>query len=847
MIGMLSESSLGTMGSFAVDILIKATLLGLVALLAHAALGRKRVLARSMLWNATLAGWLLLPATAALFPHLRIACLPGSDAPDSRASAQAQTPASELPVGDPVPQAEARPAALPDLTLANASPALKRAALPPAKARTSDLITLVLAVYAAVALALVLRLGIALAAIRRLRSSSRSIEFAPWTESLARWCGRLGIRINVGLATSGQVGVPIVVGWWRPLIVVPESLLGRPPGREIDAVLVHELAHVRRNDFVWNCVLRLVQALYWPHPLVWLSGRIMRGVREEVCDDLCVHWMGDASAYRTTLLELASGLLPRPAQSLGMAMTRSTHLGRRLARLERSRGAPRCLPRWPARTAAIALVAAGVSLLGPARLAQTSAQVAGQAEARSKPDQDKPSPEPVTPPRQEGSGQTKPEASSSANQAGKEELPRPEVEAMVVKPRTLQRTTVQPCSLVPANQVAIEPRVSGTISEVLVDIGDRVKTGQVLARLEDAEARAALAKAEIQLRASELKQRQARAAVAVAQATVKGSDAQVEEARSDITRAEAELAYRQKETDRLMMLVNQKSIDARLADEAQARLEGAKSSLAVAQARLRSSEAALLRDRAEVERAQAGLASTELDIAASKNELEFARSRHNAANIAAPINGIVSQRNAQVGSYARSPTDTRNSGGPLFTIMQTDPIRAVVKVPDSDIPFVNVGDPVRVAIANRAMPEIEAKISRLAYSVDPATRTLAAEVDLPNPEGRLRPGQYATATMVLQELKNVLAIPAQACVPSVNPGERRSVECFLIRDGEVTRVRIEAEDPKGIGGWVVVHSGLKEGDVVITKAGLIFGGRPRGTGYGPIAEGQRVEAHIVNP
>ena len=114
-----------------------------------------------------------------------------------------------------------------------------------------------------------------------------------------------------------------------------------------------------------TCVLRLVQALYWPHPLVWLLGRAIAEVRERACDDLCVHELGGPSAYRRDSAgrrHRACRIGPGPA--LGLAMARPSRLGRRLARIDESRGDARCLPRRPARLAIAAMAVAASALLG---------------------------------------------------------------------------------------------------------------------------------------------------------------------------------------------------------------------------------------------------------------------------------------------------------------------------------------------------------------------------------------------------------------------------------------------------------------------------------------------------
>jgi hypothetical protein len=163
----------------------------------------------------------------------------------------------------------------------------------------------------------------------------------------------------VTLVRSGRVRVPMLLGFLRPVIVLPDTAEASAPtpGFQIDAILLRELAHLRRGDDLWNLLQQVVQILYWPHPLVWLGARLIAGVREQACDDLCVRWVGGAGEYRCALVAVASGLVRGPIPSiptslgLAMARARSSALLRRLRWIDRSRGASACLLGWPGRLA----------------------------------------------------------------------------------------------------------------------------------------------------------------------------------------------------------------------------------------------------------------------------------------------------------------------------------------------------------------------------------------------------------------------------------------------------------------------------------------------------------------
>ena len=218
-------------------------------------------------------------------------------------------------------------------------------ATPPA--RPMDWFAVGVWVYAVVAVGLLVRLIASLAGAARLRASCSLVEDKEWLESLERCRRRLGIGREVTLARSSRVGVPIILGWFRPIVVLPTAPTSLNPREHADAVLLHELAHARRSDYAWNVLLRIIQAVYWPHPLVWLLGRAIAEFRERACDDLCVYELGGPAAYRETLLAAVAGLSNRSSAAIGLAMAGTSKLSRRLARIEQSRGDARCLPGLP--------------------------------------------------------------------------------------------------------------------------------------------------------------------------------------------------------------------------------------------------------------------------------------------------------------------------------------------------------------------------------------------------------------------------------------------------------------------------------------------------------------------
>lgn len=148
----------------------------------------------------------------------------------------------------------------------------------------------------------------------------RTASFPPlpqWDRIVRDLSLRLGIRQMVRLAVSAQILVPSVIGWLKPVILLPPSVISGLTPLQIELILAHELAHVRRYDYLWNLLQIVVETLLFYHPAVrWVSNQA-RVEREQCCDDLVVALHGDALDYARALTELEGLRHPRSAVMLG--------------------------------------------------------------------------------------------------------------------------------------------------------------------------------------------------------------------------------------------------------------------------------------------------------------------------------------------------------------------------------------------------------------------------------------------------------------------------------------------------------------------------------------------------
>jgi len=363
--------------SFLGTILFRATWLMLGALLLTALLQRRRPLAASNLLTAVLAGLLALPLLAALLPSLPIPLGPELDDRDAIQTSTAASLPDLVREGRPVKSDADQAlngntaleresvALIPEnrhaggdsqLTMAehnrSAATELEQGGGNPTREfreSTSQFPTgsfswtlPLVALYFLGVVFLTARLGVGLWSIQHLRRTATAVN-GDWSERLAGWVRRVGTTRSVELLASDAIAIPMTVGWRKPVILFPSSMLTALSPHQ-DAVLVHELAHIRRQDYRDLLMLQLVQVLYWCHPLAWIIGPVSRHLRERACDDVCIHWMGARELYRNALLAIAGQTICRPRVSLGLAMTHTSRLSRRVAHIEQSAGSDRCVP-----------------------------------------------------------------------------------------------------------------------------------------------------------------------------------------------------------------------------------------------------------------------------------------------------------------------------------------------------------------------------------------------------------------------------------------------------------------------------------------------------------------------
>jgi len=320
----------------------------------------------------------------------------------------------------------------------------------------------------------------------------------------------------------------------------------------------------------------------------------------------------------------------------------------------------------------------------------------------------------------------------------------------------------------PFQEIEVHAKVAGYLKSIGVDVGDRVKTGQLLAVLEIPELQ------------DEIKQDEA---------AVKRANEEIRRAQADVERAQSAHEVAHLSATRLAGVMK-----TRPNLVAQQDIDDATGRDRVSEAQVSTAEASLAAAREQLEIAKA---------ARNRTQTLFDYSR-----ITAPFTGVITHRYADTGAMIQAGTSSQSQAMPVVRLSQNDRLRLIIPVPESAVSLIRVGAPVDVAVQSLHRT-VSGSVARFAERLDMDTRTMRVEVDVPNPKLELVPGMYADATLVLAQAKDVLVAPVQA-IDRAPEGAR----VFVVgHDGKLeartVQLGLESDDR------IAVTRGLADGDLVV--------------------------------
>jgi RND family efflux transporter MFP subunit len=341
-------------------------------------------------------------------------------------------------------------------------------------------------------------------------------------------------------------------------------------------------------------------------------------------------------------------------------------------------------------------------------------------------------------------------------------------------PHDLSREVVLTAEFRPFQEVEVMAKVSGYVKQIRVDVGDRVKQGELLATLEIPEM------IDDQMRAK---------------ASIDRSSAEVARAKDEITRAEsahdiAHLSYQ------------------RLKEVSQKRPG------LVAQQEIDDAHSKDLVGEAQVAAAKSSLSAAIQQVDVNKAELSRVNTMRDYMLVTAPFAGVITKRFADTGSMIQAGTASQTQAMPLVRLSENSLLRLTLPVPESVVPGIHVGQQVDVKVPSlhRTFP---GKVARFSDKLQLSTRTMETEVDVPNPSLILIPGMYAEVDLTLDHKSNALAIPLSAVDSAEQAGSALNSSRVMVitpdQRVDVRKVTIGLET----ANFAEILSGLKDGDLVV--------------------------------
>jgi len=444
------------------------------------------------------------------------------------------------------------------------------------------------------------------------------------------------------------------------------------------------------------------------------------------------------------------------------------------------------------------------------------------------------------------------------------------------------------------DQTAISARASGYVKQWLVDIGDRVKEGQVLAVIStpDLDQQLLQARAELQSEQAAYSQSLAivtglRAKLSESLANLSRSRAAFDEAQTVLAKSHADVAHAKDSVVRLQAQVVQAqtgmklaqvtsqryngmlkdgAVDRQSADEQQAaydtsvaNVQAVEAGLSAARDDVQASEQAVhsaesnvkafasgiqssLADvqsaRANIESGEASVRAAKANIASSRANVEKIADLQSFQRVVAPFAGVITARNIDTGSLvsssgsgAGSATGSRVAGvtaggaaageggassgvggqSSLYSIAKTDRLRVYINVPQVNVDAIHVGQSAQVQVSALGNKLVHGLVARTANSLDAASRTLVTEVDVDNPDGRLKPGMFVQVRLHVVNPDNVLLIPDSALISNAQGTQVATID-------SLNRIHfVPVVVGRDFGKVMEITAGIKPGDVIASN------------------------------
>ena len=411
------------------------------------------------------------------------------------------------------------------------------------------------------------------------------------------------------------------------------------------------------------------------------------------------------------------------------------------------------------------------------------------------------------------------EKTAASREPGRSDTPQTiAVTIAPVEARTVQRSVETSGSLLAWEEVALNTAVAGTVTRLLVDLGDPVGAGQVVAELDKREFLLAVEQTEAALRGARDQVERARAQVAASEANLQQVRDSIKTWEANDNRARAALDEARANLERSRLLVQKELIAAREFDAARTQYE-----TMLAQYQTSQIDRTMYPDRVRVAEAQlqsdrSALRVAESDVKQREAGLGIAQKKLADATLRAPIRGVIAKRHVNPGEFLPAPFSRENAA--VFTIVRSDPLKYTGTVSERSALELKKGQRIRLQVDPVPGRSFEGRITRVSPAVDVANRTAALEAEVPNPQGFLKPGLFARGAVLTREDAGVPFVPEGAVSYFVG-----ITKLFVIGDGKAQERSVRVGGKQD--GAVEILEGVKPGERVATSGlAQLYDGAP---------------------
>ena len=379
--------------------------------------------------------------------------------------------------------------------------------------------------------------------------------------------------------------------------------------------------------------------------------------------------------------------------------------------------------------------------------------------------------------------------------------------------REVQRAVETIGSLLAWDDVQVKTEQPGTIARLLVDLGDPVTRGKVLAEYDAREFELAVKQAEADLLSAEQSLLRARATVQSSEAALRRAKDNLVTLESEVTRTQSEVDWAKSELGRTQELFRKELIAARDVDNS-------RNLYNVATARM--AQAVVARDQhpdqvriaeSQLDSDRAALRVAEAEVARRDASLGIARKRLGDTTIRAPFAGVVAKRHMNAGEYVKENTA-------VFSLVALDPLKYTGTVSERFAPDLKGGQRIELSVEAYPGRTFAGQVTRISPAVEVQTRSLALEGRVTNADGRLRPGFFAKGAVLTKKDGAVAFVPAEAVVYFVGISK-----VFVVGKGKVEERLVKAGARQG--AWVEIAEGVTPGETVaVSNLSQLFNGAP---------------------